>query len=204
MKIIYTPPYDSPIEDKFAYHYIKYASDDVDMVAQFEALTLCGRFIIDFVLLASNGKRIGIECDGREFHDESRDEWRDAMIIGEGHVDVIYRLRGCDITYCIEDILYLMAILEPCLFSTRAIENLKVLASAEIQEISKDHCNDFYYFKHNNEVDAGFFKVEVRRRIVPNGQRRFWQSAYRFAKLLGGGNLDEIIEKYRADLTFSK
>lgn len=199
MRVIYAPPYDSPIEDKFAHHYVKYASGDVDMNPQFEVTTLCGRFIIDFVLSTSDGRRVGIECDGQEFHDESRDEWRDAMILGEGHVDAIYRLRGSDITYYIEDILYLMAVLEPYLFSIRATENLKVLASSEIQELPKSHCKDLYHFKYRNGVDVGGFRVETRRRVVPTGQRRFWQSAYRFAESIGGGTLDDVMGKYRAE-----
>jgi len=142
----YTPPYDSPIEDRFALHYVKYASEEVDMAPQFEVATLCGHFIIDFVLTTSEGYRVGIECDGREYHDQSRDEWRDAMILGESHVDAIYRLRGSDITYYIEDILYLMAVLDPHLFSDRATENLKVLASTEIRQFPKRHSKDRYHF----------------------------------------------------------
>lgn len=49
------------------------------------------------------GYRIGIECDGKKFHNASRDEWRDAMILGGEHLDVIYRLRGSDINFYIED-----------------------------------------------------------------------------------------------------
>jgi hypothetical protein len=177
---------------------VKFASDDVDITPQFEVTTLCGRFIIDFVLTTSDGNRVGIECDGREFHDESRDEWRDAMILGEGHVDAIYRLRGSDITYYMEDILYLMAVLEPRFFSSRATKNLEVLASSEIQELPKSHCEDLYHFKYRNEAGLGFFRVETRRRAVPTGQRRFWQSAYRFAQSIGGGTLDDVMEKYRA------
>jgi hypothetical protein len=197
MKAIYEPPYDSPIEDRFAHHYVKYASDEVEMKPQVEVKTLCGRFILDFVLSTSDGIRIGIECDGREFHDESRDEWRDAMILGEGHVDVMYRLRGSDITYFIEDILYLMVVLDPFLFSFRAMENLKVLASTEIQEIDKGHCKDIYHFKYRNEVDIGSFRIETRRRAVPVEQCRFWQAAYNFAVSIGGGGLDDVMEKYR-------
>lgn len=198
MSATYAPPYDSPIEDTFAYHYVKYASDEVNMNPQLKVTTLCGRFIIDFVLFTSD-QRIGIECDGREFHDESRDEWRDAMILGEGHIDAIYRLRGRDLTYYIEDILYLMAVLEPCLFSSRATENLKVLASSEIQSLPKSHCEEHYHFKYRNEVDVGGVRVEARRRVVPTGQRRFWQSAYRFAESIGGGTLDDVMERYRVE-----
>ncbi|OAZ99911.1 hypothetical protein ADS46_12540 [Halomonas sp. G11] len=35
-----------------------------------------GRFILDFLVQDETGFRVGIECDGKEFHEE----WRDAMI----------------------------------------------------------------------------------------------------------------------------
>lgn len=81
--LIYQPPYDSPIEDAFAYYFVmKYAAEDVDLTTQVEASTICGKFRLDFVLCAREGFRAGVECDGKDFHNPSRDEWRDAMILG--------------------------------------------------------------------------------------------------------------------------
>lgn len=197
MSEIYSPPYDSPIEDAFALHYARYSSDVVELISQYRTDTLCGRFIVDFVIEDENGYRIGIECDGKEFHDDSRDEWRDAMILGEGHLDVIYRLRGGDIRYCIEDVLYLLAELEPSIFGSRAVANLKVLASSEIQQLQKNRQLDSFFIQYRNGGDAGTLRVEARRRVVPLGQRRFWQTAYEYAVSRGGGRLDAVIEKYR-------
>lgn len=193
----YSPPYDSPIEDLLALYYVRYASDAVDLISQVEVKTLCGVFIVDFVIRDRSGNRVGIECDGKEFHDESRDEWRDAMILGEGHLDVIYRLRGSDLNYYVEDVLYLLAELEPGLFGPRAIANLKALASPEVQGVHKSHDRDNYFFQYRNGEDVGSFRLETRRRIVPAGQRRFWQAAYRYTLSVGGGKLDEVIASYR-------
>src|SRR6185437_14036254 len=132
MPPIYQPPYDSPIEDQFAQHYVKYAGDDVAMSPQVKIKTICGTFIVDFVLTTPAGCRVGIECDGKEYHDASRDEWRDAMVLGDHHLDAMYRIRGSDITYHLDDVLYLLSVLEPNLFAPRATGNLKVLASQEI------------------------------------------------------------------------
>ncbi|PTB99795.1 hypothetical protein C9993_01405 [Marinobacter sp. Z-F4-2] len=197
MPVIYNPPYDSPIEDLFVRHYEKYAAASVELVAQKEVDTICGRFILDFLVQDETGYRVGIECDGKEFHEESRDEWRDAMILGDGHVDAMYRLRGSDINFYIEDILFLLAELEPIIFRDRAHANLEVLASPEIKGLKKDHGRDHYFFKYRNGDDKGFFRLEARRRTVPASERRFWQSAYRYAQEVGGGKLDDVIYSYR-------
>ena len=198
MPVIYDPPYDSPIEDLFVRHYEKYAGPAVEFVAQKEVDTICGRFILDFLIKDEAGYRVGIECDGKEFHEESRDEWRDAMILGDGYVDVIYRLRGREINFYIEDILLLLAELEPTIFRDRAQANLGVLASPEIKELEKDHSRDRYHFMYRNGDDKGFFRLEARRRSVPPGERRFWQTAYSYAKEAGGGKLDDVIRNYRS------
>jgi hypothetical protein len=193
----YSPPYNSPIEDFFALCYVKYAAPDIDFIPQFKVNTLCGTFIVDFALIDQSGYRIGVECDGKDFHEESRDEWRDAMILGENHIDAIYRVRGSDIQHHIEDVLFLLAELEPNLFDARAILNLSVLASLEVKELPWAHCIDQYRFHYCNDSDIGFFKLEARRRVVPATQRRFWQTAYRYALSMGGGKLDDVISSYR-------
>lgn len=191
------PPYDSPIEDIFAFHYVKHASQSVALMSQHRVETLCGAFILDFVMKDQNGYTVGVECDGKEFHNESRDEWRDAMILGENHVDVIYRVRGRDINFYIEDVLYLLSELEPSVFSERANANLKVFASPEVKMYAKNHDQDHYQFKYSNGSDIGSFKLELRRRIIPGGRRRFWQAAYKYAVSVGGGRLDDVIAQYR-------
>ena len=211
MPVIYNPPYDSPIEDLFVRHYERYAGASVTLVPQKEVNTICGRFIIDFLIQDETGYQVGIECDGKDFHEESRDEWRDAMILGDGHVDAMYRLRGSDINFNIEDILFLLSELEPTIFRDRARDNLGVLASPEIKGLENNHGRDRYFFKYRNGDDKGSFQLEVRRVTVPAGERRFWQSAYRYAQGVGGasnmrrtgGLLSAPLEKITRALSFS-
>jgi hypothetical protein len=151
----YDPPYDSPIEDKFTQHYVKHANDVV------------------VILITPGGYRVGIECDGKEFHEPSRDEWRDAMILGGNHLDALYRIRGSDITYHLDDLLYLLSVLEPSIFSERATSNLKVLASREIQKIDMRHDIDNYQVTYDGRDFVGTIHIEARRQQVPGGQRRF-------------------------------
>ncbi|OAZ99910.1 hypothetical protein ADS46_12535 [Halomonas sp. G11] len=65
-------------------------------------------------------------------------------------MDAIYRLRGSDINFYIEDVMFLLAKLEPTIFGDRASANLEVLASTEIKRLNKDHSRDHYSFKYQN------------------------------------------------------
>ena len=125
----YNPPYDSPIEDILAYHIVKYLDQRVSFIPQVEVKTICGIFRVDFMVYGVNGEKIGFECDGKEFHEEGHDEWRDAMILGADKADTMYRLRGSDITYHINDVLYALSQWSPTIFSQRGYINLGLLAS---------------------------------------------------------------------------
>jgi len=192
-----SPPYDSPLEDTFAYHLAKYAGDDIQIDSQVPANTICRLFLMDFVAHSPRIGRIGIECDGKEFHNDSRDEWRDAMILGTNTVDVIYRVRGSDITHHINDVLYCLAQLEPGLCSERGEINLRTLASSEARKLFLTKDEDLYHVHYTQDEKEGSLFLETRRLRIPQGQRRFWQSAYKHALSVGGGNLDDVILSYR-------
>ncbi|TAN29638.1 MAG: hypothetical protein EPN31_06055 [Castellaniella sp.] len=200
MPPFYDPPYDSPIEDEFAQRYVKYAADNVEMRTQVDAPTLCGRFVVDFVLSTPSGHRVGIECDGKEFHDEHRDEWRDAMIIGDGVLDDIYRVRGSDIVHNMDDVLYLLANFEPDLFDPRAQVNLRVLTRTEVLDLGKERERDRWRITYLSEKGSveGSLLLEARRRVIPPNQRRFWSVAYHHAVSLGGGRLDDVMKDHQS------
>ena len=195
----YIPPYDSPSEDVFAYHVTKYIIHDLQFHTQYEVNTICGKFFVDFVAISHQGKKVGIECDGKDYHDESRDEWRDAMILGDNRLDSIYRLRGSDLTYYINDILYILAMCEPDLFSDRGHSNLKILASEELRDLIVENKQTIFYapIKDRDSDQISHVLVERRHKNIPKGKRQFWQSLSAFAKSKNGGNLDEIIAAYR-------
>jgi very-short-patch-repair endonuclease len=197
MAAAYHPPYDSPIEDIFAYNYVKYANEDASMEPQVSVQTLCGRFILDFVLTTSDGTRIAVECDGQEFHDFSRDEWRDAMILGEKHVDAIYRIRGADLFHNIASVLYVMSVLDPLLFSSRGMTNLSSLAPNTLRKAKIEPDISLIDFHQSDDDELVRLWMYIRRIRVPHGERRFWQAAYRHALSIGGGPLDEVMQSYR-------
>ena len=70
----YAPPYDSPIENVFAYHLLKHISPSATLERQVEVDTPVGGFRLDF-MLSDEDLSIGLECDGEKFHDPWRDEW---------------------------------------------------------------------------------------------------------------------------------
>jgi len=76
---MYDPPYESPLEDLFAWNAVKYLGETVAFDKQVEVDTICGKFRLDF-LAVSPESRVAFECDGVEYHEPRRDEWRDAMI----------------------------------------------------------------------------------------------------------------------------
>ncbi len=195
MPSLYLPPYDSPIEDAFAHSITKYLADAVSLKVQVPAPTICGRFVIDFVLSSPEIGHIGVECDGHEFHDARRDEWRDAVILGGNLVDSMYRLRGSDITYHLDDILYFMGKLEPGLMSERGMLNLRSLSSDEARAHAYTRESDMHHIRYSAPTE-GALKLGVRRTAVPPGQRRFWRDAYRFAESIGGGDLESVMRQY--------
>jgi len=129
MLIAYNPPYDSEIEDIFAWNFIKYCTKKINFLPQYEVQTTISMFRLDFVI-ELDGIKVGIECDGRDFHDEWRDEWRDAIILGGSDIEAIFRFTGTDIFKCIEVCIYVISVAYPQFFSKKGRDNLEQLYCA--------------------------------------------------------------------------
>jgi len=193
----FDPPYESPLEEEFAWNIVKYLRNDVTFEKQVEVDTICGRFRIDFVCRGT--MRIGFECDGQEYHDKCRDEWRDAMILGDDQLDVIFRLRGQDLHYHMTDCLYLLSRWEPSIFSGRGHGNLAQLASprAKLSPIESNMLllQTEPMTRMLNQAAVPFLCLRRETRHLLRNRR-----AYEFARKSGGGNLDGLIQKWQAEL----
>lgn len=171
--------------------------------SQVEVETICGTFRLDFVTFGQNTFRVAFECDGKDFHNEARDEWRDAMILGSGEVDIIYRFRGSDLMYHMEDIIYAVAQWEPELFSQRGMININLLALEEVKyflEGADPYKENFLIQYKQASPDAGLpYYIRIKRlyQHIPEGYFPFHRDCYEFATSVGG-NLDEVIAKSRA------
>lgn len=109
---------ESPIEHDFLHFLYKVKSDEVNVVGQVGCHTRIGRFRMDFVI-KDRHRRIGIECDGRSFHDKNKDQIRDEAILDTRTVDAIYRIPGrCQWFYPYE-VLDLLRLNESFVFSDR-------------------------------------------------------------------------------------
>jgi hypothetical protein len=192
------PPCESPIESDLEYALGKYLAPSVHVKRQAWVQTSYGNFRLDFELHLGT-LRVGVECDGADFHDEYRDEWRDATMLGEGLIDEVIRFAGKDLVYRLNDCLHVLFRLHPELFAERAHYALTKLASehavaAEIDpmdeelryvgigELSGNPCNDY---------------VRIYRR-VRTAPKQYWNKLYRAAVALGPGTLDELIERDKA------
>lgn len=134
--LFYDPPYERPVEDEFAWHLVKYLTpiSALDYGVKFD--TLAGPLWVTFVVEHA-GKRYGFECGEL---DEEADErellLRDALLVGSGALDRLYRLRGEDLLLRMHDCLYLASRWDPELFSARGHVNLRTLSSSEARAVA--------------------------------------------------------------------
>ena len=189
------PPYDSPIETIFASCCFKHLRSDVHVEKQVEVSTGHGHFRIDFVLSVGD-RRIAVECDGKDFHEPFRDEFRDAILLGEGHFETVYHFRGCDIVYCPDDCIWLMSVLEPRQFSERGHLQLDHLHRLQLARLP---CQELT----NREHLVGFvgetyhfcaFRRNISMKSEHNPSWPHWKVLHAFAGEHSGASLDELLE----------
>lgn len=146
-RAIYEPPYDSPIEDGLAYHLVKYIHVQAKLCRQFQIL----QYRLDF-LIEIDGRAIGIECDGRRYHNWIKDMERDGAILAAApDIAAIYRFPGSAIYAHLEDALFGLANHEPGMFSHRGATNLETLASIECRDairLAGEQLGDFAHWDY--------------------------------------------------------
>lgn len=147
----YEEPYESPIEQRFAWDAWKRLRPEVALEKQVWVQTHCGNFRLDFVARTPGNRRVGIECDGKNFHDRRRDEWRDALVLSTGACDVIYRLRGKDIWARPSDVLYVLTQLERELFSDSGLTTAATLAARSVKEADLDPDADSFWIEYSED-----------------------------------------------------
>jgi very-short-patch-repair endonuclease len=212
---LHEPPYDSPIENIFAYHIIKHLGEGAQFDRQVEIDTQCGTFRIDFVC-TSGGRTVGFECDGQEYHEEARDRWRDALIMGTGRVNAIYRIAGRNIHYHIDQALYLISLYESMIFNERGLTNLRVFGEADKISVERSESNAILKYRWCPEklkhllddqdlCDQAWRPVSLS--IAISTDRRFherepdWHEKVQFACCHVGKSLEQIMNLFSRDLS---
>lgn len=185
MKFSHTdPPSESPIATAIEYQLLKHDLANTTFRREYPAPTVWANFRIDIVLSVGD-RRIGIECDGAEFHDEFRDEFRDGLILGSGIVDTIWRLPGADIHNHVHDCLSLIALYDGFIFDERT----KAVFVNQCSESVRAHIPEF------NErilmaVDSEWLParsgyIDLRRRTRTNSYcptRQHWRHLFEYAQ----------------------
>lgn len=178
---------ESPIENLFIDAFEKYVSSRVEIYPQYEVHTPWGMFRLDF-LIQLGEKKIAIECDGKDFHDQCRDEWRDALILGSKQVDSIYRFRGKDLFWNVNDCVHLIFHYDKGLFNSCYQHNYSQLITEDLQErLENDpflnqetHWLDYTIRDDDNRM-TGMANLVIHRRCQGD-KKGFWNSCFRSQK----------------------
>ncbi|GIV58171.1 MAG: hypothetical protein KatS3mg042_1084 [Rhodothermaceae bacterium] len=160
---VYAPPYEAPLEDELAWHLVKYLRRSVRLHSQVRVPTPCGVFWVDFVL-EHNGRYVAIECGALDEEvDERQQRYRDALIMGTGAFEALYRFRGQDLFHHMEDLIYLLSRAHPALFTERAHINLERLASPEARAVERPGRGTEITLRYEDETDPARACVRVKR-----------------------------------------
>jgi len=196
----FDPPYESPIEEMFAWDFGKYCAETLDLRKQVSRQTRCGVFRVDFLAYLNGGFRVALECDGIAFHESLRDEWRDAILLGDDHVDAVVHMRGPDLFYHGNDVLYVLTRLYPELFSERGLVLLDRLASDAALKtmtwVSPGVAHVEYPEDEELDAPAADLWVVHRSRHMLRVASPTWRRYHDFATAAGGGNLVKLMEEY--------
>jgi len=110
---------ESPLEERFAVLLDTSRAANLRSECQVEVPTRYGRFRLDVLLTSAWGRKVGVELDGRAYHDGLYDTFRDAAILGTGPVARIIRIRGKDLHRHPQQVMYLLSQMEPWCVSDR-------------------------------------------------------------------------------------
>lgn len=187
---------ESPLEEIFARECCRYLSHETDFDCQVEVSTRHEQFRVDFVLSRAQ-KTVAVECDGRDFHNPLRDEFRDAILLGEGHFTSIYHFRGCDITFYPEDCLWLMSVEYPALFSERGRHQLDCRHELEIVPLLSQREAIILRNPAEPYRRAWVFRRSIQPKSSPHSYWPYWRRLGEFAGRHPGLSLDQVINLWK-------
>jgi very-short-patch-repair endonuclease len=197
MQVVEELRLESHIEEALARELVKHVHPEAQLAVQVEFTTIGGDFRVDFVL-SRDGRTVGIECDGKDFHDKYRDEWRDALLLGDHRLDAMYRLRGCDIWHNTGDLILLIAQREPQMFSPRGHINLEALAHPEVRAHEwQDRTSQTVYLRDGDDFHE--IRVLCRLRAELLKGRSFLRQLYQDSVLHPGMPYDQLQDQLRKD-----
>ena len=189
--------FNSPIENKFYAYFSKFINKENVLMSQYRIDSPVGFFLIDFVICHQNYGFVGFECDGKDFHDEDRDEWRDAAILGFSNIDTIFRIRGCDIKYNIYDVLYVIYSHIPKAFSKIGKSCILKNASYSALKTYVDRNKTRFYIEYNDESKGAWLMLRLRSKKSHITSQQMWMKYFEHLKKEKYENLDNAISSFR-------
>jgi len=115
--LFYDPPYDNELDDRFAQYLVAYLSPAASLTYKSTVWTPWTECRFDF-LIDVGTRRVAIDyTDTPEDLQEALVEDNDALALGSGNVDEIFRIRRQDLQDHPFDVLHVLAAWEPALFT---------------------------------------------------------------------------------------
>lgn len=123
---------ESPIERILLENMVKHVADGVTITPQKQIQTRFLEFRADFHI-SNTGHAVIVECDGSKFHKNRahEDEIRDAILLGSGHVTTVYRFSGRSLYRSEFDVMHILLVSEPWIFSSRGRDDIHRLCMNE-------------------------------------------------------------------------
>lgn len=190
---------ESSLEEQFAQGLEKYLNPYSEILPQFEVQTILGKYRLDFVV-SLNGHIIGFECDGKDYHDDFRDEWRDALILHSKQIDTIYRFRGKDIFTFLDDCIHIIYKHDSFIFNDRYEHHYGLLVSPDTlnyflsdESNFRKHEDTFIEIDMRNEDNVVTGKMALR--TIRRGQNTdgHWNDLVKYTLANPGLSLDQLI-----------
>lgn len=176
-------PFDSPIEKELYRVISKYLAVETNISNQNEFVTPNGNYRVDF-LLQSGDRKVVLEANGKEFHDDGTDIYRGAFILGFSDVSSVFYIRGCDITYSLPTVLYAISQHEPLLFSERGLKSLEALSEVKKGRGEIDHSDILCTETGIKPTSSEFNEYPIAYSLIflkKDGENNKWKRIYKAA-----------------------
>lgn len=188
---------ESPIEEIFINHLIKFLCKDTEIIVQYPLNTISGDFRAD-IALKKDDKIVLIECDGKDFHtldkDDWYDEWRDTLILIQKRAHVIYRLKGKDIQRNLYKIIAMIYSYDKYLFNKEYIDRID---KVKIDELSYKKYVFYDYINRNNEKIPSL--LEIKRKELEKDFDSFWFDYVLYSLLHRKKTIYKLIERMSSE-----
>ncbi|MCF6129073.1 hypothetical protein L1S35_05260 [Flavobacterium sp. AS60] len=194
---------ESPIERFFLEEIVKYLEIGTEIEPQREYKTKIGNFRVDFLIRKGNIEYV-IELDGKAYHNQQNDIWRDSFLLGESKVKTIIRIKGKDVTHNLNECIYFLSQMFPATFSERGKINLSTLLESENKKAIDENleenifkCVDKFYLPKiviEDDERKSFPSIEINCRTQKDF--KYWRKYYDFAISNGIFSVEELNKKY--------